>query len=152
MPDLTEKQKKFCQEYIVDLNATQAAIRAGYSKKSASRIAIELLNKTHVSNYLQGLQKKQEKRTAITADSILTRLNIIADRCMQIEPVLDRSGKKTGVYKFDATGANKSLELLGKHLALFTDKVEHSGKIDNSLTSKLAELPVEELRKIVYGS
>ena len=58
MAKLTEKQKRFVQEYLVDLNATQAAIRAGYSEKSAARIAVELLNKTQVSNHLEKLRKK----------------------------------------------------------------------------------------------
>lgn len=71
---LTEKQKRFADEYLIDLNATQAAIRAGYSQKTASRIAIELLNKTHVSKYIQGRQLSREKRTEITQDKVLAEL------------------------------------------------------------------------------
>lgn len=75
---LTAKQKKFCLEYLIDLNATQAAIRAGYSAKTAYRIGAELLQKTSVSEYLSALQKKQSKRTEITADRVLSELAAIA--------------------------------------------------------------------------
>ena len=61
MAKLTEKQKRFVQEYLVDLNATAAAKRAGYSEKSASRIAVELLNKTQVSAEIQKQQAKRQK-------------------------------------------------------------------------------------------
>ena len=66
MAKLTEKQKRFVQEYLVDLNATAAAKRAGYSEKSASRIAVELLNKTQVSAEIQKQQAKRQKRVEIT--------------------------------------------------------------------------------------
>lgn len=75
---LTEKQKRFCEEYLIDLNGTQAAIRAGYSEKTAARIAIELLNKTHVAIYLSKLREKQSERTEITADKVLAELAAIA--------------------------------------------------------------------------
>lgn len=75
---LTEKQKRFCEEYLIDLNGAQAAIRAGYSKKTAARIAIELLNKTHVAIYLSKLREKQSERTEITADKVLAELAAIA--------------------------------------------------------------------------
>ena len=68
MAKLTEKQKRFVQEYLVDLNATAAAKRAGYSEKSASRIAVELLNKTQVSAEIQKQQAKRQKRVEITQE------------------------------------------------------------------------------------
>ena len=71
---LTPKQELFCKEYLVDLNATQAAIRAGYSKKTASRIAIELLHKTHVSDRVTALQQKRAEKVEITADKIVSEL------------------------------------------------------------------------------
>lgn len=75
---LSEKQKRFVQEYLVDLNATQAAIRAGYSEKSAARIAVELLNKTHVSAELQRAMKNRQKRVEITQDMVLAELAAVA--------------------------------------------------------------------------
>lgn len=71
MAKLTEKQKRFVQEYLVDLNATAAAKRAGYSEKSASRIAVELLNKTQVSAEIQKQQAKRQKRVEITQENVL---------------------------------------------------------------------------------
>ena len=74
MPKLTEKQKRFVNEYLVDLNATQAAIRAGYSEKSASRQAVELLNKTHVAKAVQKAMSKREERTQVTQDMVVNQL------------------------------------------------------------------------------
>ena len=71
MAKLTEKQKRFVQEYLVDLNATAAAKRAGYSEKSASRIAVELLNKTQVYAEIQNQQAKRQKRVEITQEKLL---------------------------------------------------------------------------------
>lgn len=68
---LTAKQKRFCEEYIVDLNATQAAIRSGYSEKTAKSIGQENLTKPDVSEYIEHLMGKRSERTEITADMVL---------------------------------------------------------------------------------
>ena len=68
---LTPKQAAFVAEYLIDLNATQAAIRAGYSAKTADRIGPELLGKTCVSEALQKAQQKRAERTEITQDKVL---------------------------------------------------------------------------------
>lgn len=119
MPKLTEKQKRFCEEYLIDLNATQAAIRAGYSVKSASRISIELLNKTHVQKYISYLQSEQSERTQITADTVLKELEKIALTDTEI----------TGKEKI------KALELLGKHLGMFSENKDID--IDTELNIKI---------------
>ncbi len=129
MADLTEKQKTFVREYLVDLNATQAAIRAGYSQKRASELGYQLLQKTTVQQEIQKAMDARAKRTEITADYVLQGLKTVADRCMQGEPVTDREGNPTGEWRFDSGGANRALELLGKNLKLFTDKMEHSGTV-----------------------
>jgi phage terminase small subunit len=121
---LTAKQKMFVKEYLVDLNSTQAAIRAGYSAKTADRIGPELLGKTCVSQAIQEAKQERSDRLDLTADWVLQRFKDISDRCMQAEPVLDREGNETGEYKFDASGANRSTELIGKHLGMFVDKSE----------------------------
>ena len=77
---LTPKQERFVQEYLVDLNATQAAIRAGYSEKTASRIGPELLVKTCISEAIQKAMKKREKRTEVTQDYVITKLREIAEK------------------------------------------------------------------------
>lgn len=75
---LTDKQKRFCEEYIIDLNATQAAIRAGYSKETARQIGTENLSKPVIQYYIYELQQERSKRTEITADMVLKELAHIA--------------------------------------------------------------------------
>lgn len=134
-PKLNPKQKMFVAEYLVDLNATQAAIRAGYSARTAKEIGHENLTKPHIAAAIQAAQQKRAERVQVDADWVLKRLIDISDRCMQAEAVLDREGNPTGEFRFDAAGANKATELLGKHLKLFTDKIEE--KSDQTITIKL---------------
>lgn len=132
MMKLTEKQKRFCEEYLIDLNATQAAIRAGYSSKNASRIAVELLNKTQVSDFLEKTRKEQSERTGITADAVLKELEKIAF----IDVELSSKDKM------------KALELLGKHLGMF-EKQEITATVeikDDPLSESLKNL-AKELEK-----
>lgn len=78
MGKLTERQKRFCDEYLITLNATQAAIRAGYSEKYAATNTTKLLKNTNVEEYLQQRQQKRMERTEITQDMVLRELAIIA--------------------------------------------------------------------------
>ena len=78
MANLTAKQQRFCDEYLVDLNATQAAIRAGYAEKRASEQAYQLLQKTTVQEYIQKRQQDRIARTEITQDFVLAELMAIA--------------------------------------------------------------------------
>lgn len=119
---LTDKQEKFCQEYLIDLNGTQAAIRAGYSKKTAKQVASENLTKLDVIARLRELNKKIEERTEISQEWVRKRFKEISDRCMTAEPVMIYYGEnwvESGEYKFDSSGANKATEMLGKHLGFF---------------------------------
>jgi phage terminase small subunit len=75
---LTDKQKRFCDEYLIDLNATQAAIRAGYSSKRASEQAYQLLQKTTVQEYIQKRKADRIERVEITQDFVLAELKAIA--------------------------------------------------------------------------
>jgi phage terminase small subunit len=74
MEQLTHKQKRFCEEYIIDLNATQAAIRAGYSEKTANEQGSQLLAKLSIHEYVANLQKERSDRTQITADMVIKEL------------------------------------------------------------------------------
>ena len=135
---LTAKQEQFCQEYLIDLNATQAAIRAGYSVKTAKDIACQNLAKLNISERIAELKLTRQDRVEISQDWVLNNLKLIAERCMQAEPVtafIDGEKTETGEYKFEHSGANKSLELIGKHLKMFTDKVDntHTGPNGESL-------------------
>lgn len=106
---LTLKQERFVQEYLVDLNATQAAIRAGYSAKTASRIGPELLGKPCISEAIQKAIKKREKRTEVTQDYVIEKLKEIAEK--------DASDGPESDLKYSSK--IKALELLGKHTGAF---------------------------------
>ena len=117
-------QERFCQEFIIDGNATQAAIRAGYSEDSATQQSCKLRRIAHISERIAQLESDRLLRTQITADSVLIDIKAVAKRCMQAEPVMVREHGEwveSGEYKFDSSGANKALENLAKHLKLFTD-------------------------------
>ena len=128
--ELTPKQDAFVREYLIDLNATQAAIRAGYSAKTAKEQAARLLSNVNVQGAIQSGVSVRAKRTEITADYVLKVIRDTVERCRQAEPVKDKEGKPTGEYKFDANAVLKGAELLGRHLAMFKDKVEVSGEVD----------------------
>ena len=121
---LTPKQECFVQEYLLDLNATQAAIRAGYSMHTARQAGAENLSKPNISMAIQIAQAERAARTKVDQDWVVHRLQSVVERCMQTKDVLDREGNRTGEYTFNAAGANKALELLGKHLGIFKEKVE----------------------------
>lgn len=135
---LTPKQQRFVEQYLIDLNATQAAIRAGYSEKTAKAIGCENLTKPDVAAAIEAQRVKATAKAELSVEWVLGRLRNVAERCMQSEPVLDKRGEPVLVetptgelapaYTFQAPAANRSLELLGKHLGMFPDKVEHTGK------------------------
>jgi phage terminase small subunit len=141
MAELTAKQRIFVAEYLKDLNATQAAIRAGYSDKSAGRIAGELLEKTPIRAAIDAALAAREERTQIDADYVLRQAVKLHERCMQeVEPFTDRKGNPIldehgrPVFSFNAAGAAKALELVGKHVRVkaFEDQVKNT--IEGSVT------------------
>lgn len=125
---LTDKQEMFCKEYLVDLNATQAAIRAGYSEKTANVIGGENLSKPYIREYIQKLMDKRSEKVEINAENVLQSiLDIRADAMQKIAKI--EKNEETDEYNYyeemlDRPNALKANELLGKHLKLFTDKVE----------------------------
>ena len=129
---MTPKQQRFVSEYLIDLNATQAAIRAGYSEKTAYSIGQENLKKPEVAKAVIAAQAERFERTEITQDYVLTTIRDTMERCKQAEPVVYQngdpvligtpSGDLAPAYKFDANAVLKGAELLGRHLAMFTDK------------------------------
>lgn len=116
---LTEKQKRFIDEYLIDLNATAAAVRAGYSKKNADKIGPRLVGESRVTQALADRLHARMKRTEISQDFVLENLKEIVNRSMQHE----------GADDYDPRAAAKALELLGRHLGMFTDKVNLSGEL-----------------------
>lgn len=121
--DLTDKQAAFVREYLVDLCATQAAIRAGYSGKTAGAIGRENLQKPLIAAAITSATVKRTERTEVTQDWVISRLVENVERSMQADPVLDRKGNRTGEYTYGGSVANRALELLGKHLGMFSENL-----------------------------
>ena len=122
---MTPKQKKFCVEYLIDLNGTQAAIRAGYSKKTANRIANQLLSKLDIRNYIKDLRAKYFKKEIMTAEEVEYRLSKAGrgefkEEVIVIEGVGDGCSEARIVKKqISAKDRIKALELMGKRHDLF---------------------------------
>lgn len=156
---MTNKQKRFCQEYMIDLNATQAAIRAGYSPKTANEQAGRLLVNVSIQSYIAQLQAEQSRRTGINADRVLRELAKVAfanasdivdtgDVTLKddVSPD-DLAAVQSFKVKLSGTGGVereikladklKALELLGKHIGMFGKSKD--GELDNQL-QKAAEL------------
>ena len=127
---LTDKQKRFCDEYLIDLNATQAAIRAGYSKKTANRIATENLSKPVIRNYIDERLKQLEDERIAKADEVLKYLTKgmrqeLTEEVVVTEGIGDGCSKARVVTKkISLKDSNKCAELLGKRYRLFAEKVE----------------------------
>lgn len=173
---LTPKQQRFVEEYLTDLNATQAAIRAGYSSRSAKQYADAMLAKPHIAAAVAAAQAARSERTEVTVDYVLQRmveidqmdvLDILNDD-MTLKPVRDwprvwrqyLSGFDLSEL-FDGRGDEreligilkkvrwpdkiKNLELLGRHLGMFKDRVEHSGV--NGGPVQMVSLSTEEYKR-----
>lgn len=140
---LNAKQQRFAEEYLIDLNATAAYKRAGYSADghSAESAAQRLLSKVEVTKFVQSAMDKRSKDLGIDAQYVLQTIKNTIERCSQAEPVKTADGA-TGEYKFDSVAVLKGAELLGKHLKMFTDKaeVEHRGSVILQLSNDDANL------------
>lgn len=121
---LTERQERFCREYVVDYNATQAAIRAGYSKKTARSVGSENLTKPDILARVRAIQKECAEKMCITNDWVVMQLVEVYNRCMTAVPVFEwdpdeRKKVHKGQFTFDSKGALEALEKIGRHLGLF---------------------------------
>jgi phage terminase small subunit len=143
---LTPKQERFVLEYLKDLNGKQAAIRAGYSPKTAEVQASRLLSNVKVSEFVKAQMDERAEEIKLDAQYVLKNLQKVAERCMQAVPVLEKvDGEwvETGEFKFDSSGANRALELIGKHLKMFTDVVEvndYSDLTEEQLKERIKQL------------
>ena len=111
MAAITSKQERFCQEYVIDLNGTQAAIRAGYSA-AAKEQACRLLTKANIQECINELQQQRSNTLAIASEDVVKGLHDIA---------VD--------YDAPHSARVQAWNSLGKHLGMFTEKVEHSGEL-----------------------
>lgn len=145
---LTDKQRRFVDEYLLDLNAAQAAIRAGYSAKTASRIGPQLLGKSWVRDAIDARMGKRQQRVEVTQDDVVRELAAMAlyDPAeiagVEIKTQADIARLPESVrraivgWKFDREGRielklspkTPSLELLGRHLSMWKDSVALTGK------------------------
>lgn len=120
MPGLTPKQQRFVEEYLVDMNGKQAAIRCGYKASRAERTASELLAVRKVSEALSAWRSRLAERTGRTVAAVMADIGRVRDNAMQI--VFDPdTGAETMLCHKDAL---KALELEGKHLGAFVERVE----------------------------
>ncbi|SMG51466.1 terminase small subunit [Dethiosulfovibrio salsuginis] len=167
---LTAKQAAFVEEYLVDLNATAAAKRAGYSVKTADRIGAELLGKTWVAAEIQKALKSRARRVEVTQDQVVIELAKIAfgstrdmmewgpggvrlrpsseltpDQAAMVAEVSETTSQNGGSLRLKVHDKVRALELLGKHLGMFVERkeitgrdggpIEHNQKIDLSILS-----------------
>lgn len=121
MAKLTPKQQRFVDEYLIDLNATQAAIRAGYSPKTAQQMGAENLSKPVIAEAIEAAQLERQKRTLVTQDDVIRGLLTEAE--------------------WQGEGSSHSARVsawahLGKHLNMFSDKIDHTSS-DGSMSPNL---------------
>lgn len=168
MAKLTEKQKRFVDEYLIDLNATQAAIRAGYSPNTAEQIGYQLLQKTSVSNEIYRAMAERSKRTGISQDRVLqelakmgfakitdvvdpetAKINTSASEddlaCIQsikIKP--NEWGTEREVKMYDKRAA---LVDIGRHLGMFKDNMAMTVEVSEKFDDIISQLGGEGLEE-----
>lgn len=158
---VTEKQKRFCDEYLTDLNATQAAVRAGYSKKTAYSIGEENLRKPEIKEYIEKRMAEKESQLIANQDEVMRYLTAVMRREKMESVVVTLNTEKTS-YVPDKNGtmrkqtvkqeipqiieipaqlrdANKAAELLGKAYGIYTDKVDVDADMDLNITIDYGE-------------
>lgn len=136
MAKMTEKQKRFCDEYLISLNATQAAIKAGYSKKTANRIATENLSKLVIKEYIAQRMAEKESKLIADQDEVLKYLtSVLRGETESSVLSLCGDGYQEVIKKNpDEKERLKAAELLGKRYGLYTDKIEADIDTDLNIT------------------
>ena len=160
---MTDKQDRFCEEYMIDLNATQAAIRAGYSPKTAREQAPRLLANVSIQNRIAQLQAEQSRRTGVSADRVVRELAKIAfanasdlidpetasvkldasrDDLAAIQSIKVKSFGEDGLeHEVKLADRLRALDLLGKHLGMYKDASEkENAAAQNNDIQTLADL------------
>ena len=185
MSKLTPKQAAFVQEYLVDLNGTQAAIRAGYSPRTANEQAARALAKASIQAAIQAAMKKREERTQITQDKVLkelamlgfanmgdymrttadgdpyldfsklTREQTAALQEVTVDDYLDGRGEDARAVrkvKFKLADKRAALVDIGKHLGMFTEKLDHTSS-DGTMSPKspFDGMDIDTLARIAKG-
>lgn len=129
---MTEKQKRFCEEYLIDCNGTQAAIRAGYSKKTARQMANLLLTKVDIREYIDSLLKEIHSQKVATAAEVMEYLTSVQrgesqSAYITVEGIGEGCSQTVITMKTpDEKDRLKAAELLGKCYGIFTDRLQAS--------------------------
>lgn len=163
---LTKKQKRFVEEYLIDLNATQAAIRAGYSPESARQSGADNMKNPYICARIEKAMADRSRRTGVNADRVVMELAKIAfvnagnvidaddatlkkdaapEDLAAVQSVKVKSFGEDGVeLEIKLADKLKALELLGRHLGMFNDRLRLDAKLDTGkLDSILAQLQDE---------
>ena len=184
MAGLTGKQAAFVREYLIDLNATQAALRAGYSEKTSHVIGHENLNKPEIAEAIQKAMDRRAERTEITQDMVLREFaklgfsdirkavkwgheigydektgepviatGIALTNCADLDEataaaIAEVSQTKDGL-KIKLHDKKAALDSIGRHLGMFRDKVEHTGKDGGAIKHEIKETATEKFAAIL---
>ena len=149
MAQMTEKQKRFVEEYLIDLNATQAAIRAGYKVDNACAMGAENLRKPQIVDAIEKALAERSKRTGINQDRVIQELakiafvkitDVVNEDCeilpganeadlaaieaVKVKTIPTKSGEVGVEREVRLSSKLKALELLGKHLGMWNDKLD----------------------------
>lgn len=146
--------EKFCLEYIKTNSVAEAGRVVGWAKRQNSH---KIYLRPEVQERIKYLKSEMLAELGLDTFYVLKNLKSVAERCMQAEEVLDREGNPVFIqgpdgeyapqYKFDQAGANKSLELIGKHVGMFNDKVEHTGKNGGPIQTVNTTITLDEFKK-----
>jgi phage terminase small subunit len=141
---LTIKQEKYAQGLFAGLSQREAYKQAydaeNMTDKQIDEEACKLANSPKVAQRIKELTDELKNRNMVTVEWVVNNLKSVAERCMQAEPLYNKDGDIVE-YTFQANGANKSLELIGKHLGMFTDKIE---SVNHNINEDLDKLPEDE--------
>lgn len=145
MAKMTAKQMRFCDEYLIDLNATRAAIRAGYSKKTARKIGQENLTKRDIRQYIDARMAEKESELIADQDEVLRYLTSVMrgesrSSVVVVESLGDFMSEAREMEKApDEKERLKAAELLGKRYGLYTDRVEQDVDMELNITVDYGE-------------
>jgi len=145
---LTVKQERYVQGLFSGKSQRQAYKEAFETSKMKDKTVDDkaslLYRKEEIRKRLQELQQEETNKSKWTRERLIAEFEEVKERCMTAIPVLDREGNETGEYKFEHTGATKSLENIGKLLGMYTEKIEST---NTNINQDITMLSPEERKK-----